>query len=165
MTSIPWPRPRPTRPFSPCFPAVLLIASILTASHSTRGFIREISYAIGGIMPSGTSSSVLTFFEGRKPAPVRMIVTTSLITLWTGSGVMISWMEGFRRAYQMPPKIWNAHRRAAWSPSCWSFWPGCPWPLPAFCWPSETRFRTGWPSTPIASWTSTCWPPGRWCAG
>ena len=90
------------------FPAVLLIASILTASHSTRGFIREISFAIGGIMPSGTSSSVLTFFEGRKPAPVRMIVSTSLITLWTGSGVMISWMEGFRRAYQMPPKIWNA---------------------------------------------------------
>ncbi|MGC2211218.1 MAG: YihY/virulence factor BrkB family protein [Candidatus Korobacteraceae bacterium] len=90
------------------FPAVLLIASILTASHSTRGFIRQISYAIGGIMPSGTSSSVLTFFEGRKPAPVRMIVSTSLITLWTGSGVMISWMEGFRRAYQMPPKIWNA---------------------------------------------------------
>src|SRR5208282_154096 len=55
----------------------------------------------------GTAPSVLTFFEGRKPAPVRMIVTTSLITLWTGSGVMISWMEGFRRAYQMP-KIWNA---------------------------------------------------------
>ena len=89
------------------FPAVLLIASILTASHSTRSFIREISYAIGGIMPSGTGSSVLTFFEGRKPAPVRMIVTTSLITLWTGSGVMISWMEGFRRAYEMP-KIWQA---------------------------------------------------------
>jgi membrane protein len=89
------------------FPAVLLIASILTASHSTRGFIREISYAIGGILPSGTAPSVLTFFEGRKPAPVRMIVTTSLITLWTGSGIMISWMEGFRRAYLMPPKIWN----------------------------------------------------------
>jgi membrane protein len=89
------------------FPSVLLIASILTASHSTRGFIREISVAIGGIMPSGTAPSVLTFFEGRNPAPVRMIVTTSLITLWTGSGVMISWMEGFRRAYQMPPRLWN----------------------------------------------------------
>ena len=89
------------------FPAVLLIASILAASHSTLGFIREISVAIGGIMPSGTAPSVLTFFEGRNPAPVRMIVTTSLITLWTGSGVMISWMEGFRRAYQMPPRLWN----------------------------------------------------------
>ena len=35
------------------FPAVLLIASILTASHSTLSFIREISFAIGRIMPSG----------------------------------------------------------------------------------------------------------------
>jgi membrane protein len=88
------------------FPAVLLIASVLTASHSTLGFIRQVSYAIGGIVPSGIVPSLLTFFQGRRPAPVRMIVSTSLITLWTGSGVMISWMEGFRRAYQMP-KIWN----------------------------------------------------------
>lgn len=88
------------------FPAVLLISSILTASHSTLSFIREISFAIGRIMPSGTAPAILTFFQGRKPAPGRMIVTTSLITLWTGSGVMISWMDGFRRAYQMP-KIWN----------------------------------------------------------
>ncbi|HVJ06250.1 MAG TPA: YihY/virulence factor BrkB family protein [Candidatus Saccharimonadales bacterium] len=88
------------------FPAALLISSILTASHSTLSFVREISFAIGGIMPSGTAPSVLTFFEGRKPAPVRMLVTTSVITLWTGSGVMISWMDGFRRAYEMP-KIWS----------------------------------------------------------
>ena len=91
------------------FPAVLLIASILTASHSTLGFVREISFAIGGIMPSGTAPSILTFFEGRKPAPVRMIVTTSLLTLWTGSGVMISWMDGFHRAYEMK-KSWNLNQ-------------------------------------------------------
>ncbi len=88
------------------FPAVLLISSILTASHSTRGFIREISFAIGGIMPSGIAPSLLTFFEGHKPAPIRMIVTTSLLTLWTGSGVMISCMDGFRRAYQIP-RTWS----------------------------------------------------------
>jgi len=91
------------------FPAVLLISSILTASHSTLSFVREISFAIGGIMPSGTAPSILTFFQGRKPAPVRMIIYTSLITIWTGSGVMISWMEGFRRAYQMP-KTWNLNQ-------------------------------------------------------
>lgn len=88
------------------FPAVLLISSILTVSHSTLSFVREISFAIGRIMPTGTRASVLTFFEGRKPAPLRMIITTSVLTLWTGSGVMISWMEGFRRAYEMP-KTWK----------------------------------------------------------
>ncbi len=88
------------------FPAVLLISSILAASHSTLSFVREISHAIGGIMPSGTAPSISTFVEGRSPAPVRMIVYTSLITLWTGSGVMISWMDGFRRAYQLP-RVWD----------------------------------------------------------
>jgi membrane protein len=91
------------------FPSALLISSILTVSHSTLSFIREISFAIGGIMPSGTAPSLLTFFQGRNPAPVRMIVTTSVLTLWTGSGVMISCMEGFRRAYQMP-KIWGLYK-------------------------------------------------------
>jgi membrane protein len=57
-------------------------------------------------MPAGTAPSLLTFFQGRNPAPFRMIATTSALTLWTGSGVMISCMEGFRRAYQMP-KTWN----------------------------------------------------------
>jgi membrane protein len=35
-----------------------------------------------------------------------LLITTSLITLWTASGVMISWMEGFRHAYELP-KIWG----------------------------------------------------------
>ncbi|MDR3763114.1 MAG: YihY/virulence factor BrkB family protein [Acidobacteriota bacterium] len=88
------------------FPAVLLISAVLSASHTTQSFVRELSHAIGGIMPSGTAPSISTFVEGRRPAPVRMIVYTALITLWTGSGVMISWMDGFRRAYQMP-RSWN----------------------------------------------------------
>lgn len=94
------------------FPAVLLISSILSASHTTMGFIREISRAIGRILPEGTASSVLAYFQGRNPAPVRTIVTTGLLTLWTGSGVMISWMDGFRRAYEMP-KSWSLNRERA----------------------------------------------------
>jgi len=34
------------------------------------------------------------------------LVTTSILTMWTASGMMISWMEGFRQAYQLP-KIWG----------------------------------------------------------
>jgi membrane protein len=35
-----------------------------------------------------------------------LLVTTSLLTLWTASGTMISWMEGFRNAYTLP-KTWG----------------------------------------------------------
>ncbi len=88
------------------FPAVLLIASILTTSHSTAAFVREISYALGRILPSGTSQTVLQYFQGTKPRPIGRLVTTAIITLWTASGVMISWMEGFRKAYRLP-KMWG----------------------------------------------------------
>jgi membrane protein len=89
------------------FPAALLLAAILAASHGTRSFIREVSFASGRIIPSTTGTYLLTFLEGRTPASMGVIISTALLALWTASGVMISWMEGFRRAYQMPPHIWN----------------------------------------------------------
>ncbi len=88
------------------FPAVLLAASILSESHTTVTFIREIGHAVGRILPEGTSDAVLQYFSGNKPVSLKSLITLSLITLWTGSGAMISWMEGFRNAYQMP-KVWG----------------------------------------------------------
>jgi membrane protein len=88
------------------FPAVLLVASVLSESHTTAGFIREISHALGRILPEGTRATVLQYFSGTKPASFRFLITIAAITLWTGSGAMISWMEGFRNAYQMP-KTWG----------------------------------------------------------
>ncbi len=88
------------------FPAVLLVASVLSESHTTAAFVREIGHAVGRILPEGTRSSVLQYFSASKPVDVQSLITIAAITLWTGSGVMISWMEGFRNAYQMP-KIWG----------------------------------------------------------
>ena len=88
------------------FPAVLVLASILSASRTTELLFREVSHALGRILPEGTHSAVLQYFTGTKPLGVRFLLTVIVITLWTGSGVMISWMEGFRNAYQMP-KIWG----------------------------------------------------------
>ncbi len=90
------------------FPAALLVASVLAESHTTSTFIREIGHALGRILPEGegTRASILQYFSGTKPVSVRFLITIAVTTLWTGSGVMISWMEGFRNAYQMP-KVWG----------------------------------------------------------
>jgi hypothetical protein len=88
------------------FPAILVLASILSLSNTTEALFRELTHAIGRILPEGTSAAVLQFFTGNKPVRFKFVVTIIAITLWTGSGVMISWMEGFRNAYQMP-KIWG----------------------------------------------------------
>ena len=88
------------------FPGLLVIGSVLATSRKTEAYLREISYALGRILPAG-SSTALSYLKGTSlQRPVGVLVSASLITLWTGSGVMISWMEGFRNAYQLP-KIWG----------------------------------------------------------
>ena len=87
------------------FPALLVVGSLLATSPSTEVYLRQISYAVGRILPAA-SNSALAYLKGGPGHPVGVLITASLITLWTGSGVMVSWMEGFRNAYQLP-KIWG----------------------------------------------------------
>jgi membrane protein len=88
------------------FPSLLVIGSVLATSRKTEAYLREISYALGRILPAG-SATALAYLKGTSiQRPVGVLISASLITLWTGSGVMISWMEGFRNAYQLP-KIWG----------------------------------------------------------
>jgi membrane protein len=87
------------------FPALLVLGAVLATLSRGQVYLREISYALGTILPAG-SSTVLAYLRGSTDRPVGLLITTSLITLWSASGVIISWMDGFRRAYQLP-KTWG----------------------------------------------------------
>ncbi len=87
------------------FPVLLIVGSSLANWRKGGPYLREISYALGSILPAG-SNTVLNYLKGAGKHPVGFLLTTSLITLWTASGVMISWMEGFRRCYELP-KTWG----------------------------------------------------------
>jgi membrane protein len=87
------------------FPALLVLGSVLATINRGQVYLREISYALGTILPAG-SSTVLAYLRGSTDRPVGLLLSTSLITIWSASGVIISWMDGFRRAYQLP-KTWG----------------------------------------------------------
>ena len=90
------------------FPAFLIITSVLEASHETEGFIRHIANAVGWVLPPGPNSIALAFFQSTKHHPARILYSASSVTVLAASGVMISWMEGFRKAYSVP--------------NTWGFW-------------------------------------------
>src|SRR5271165_1791560 len=87
------------------FPALLVVGSLLASSRKGAPYLREISYALSRILPAGTNTA-MNFLRGAAARPFGLLLTASLLTLWTASGVMISWMEGFRRCYELP-KIWG----------------------------------------------------------
>jgi membrane protein len=87
------------------FPALLVVGSVLATWRKGAPYMREITYALSRILPAG-SNTAMSFLRGAAQRPVGLLITASLLTLWTASGVMISWMEGFRRCYELP-KIWG----------------------------------------------------------
>jgi membrane protein len=91
------------------FPTLLVVDSAL-ASVGNRAVFREFVRAVTRILPAGTGGPVRSLIE-KQHHPIDILVPTALLTLWTGSGIFISWMEGFRNAYHMP-KIWGiVHER------------------------------------------------------
>lgn len=84
------------------FPAFLVIASILEASHNTEGFLTQISDTIHWVLPPGARSAALAFFQTKQHHATRILISASSVTLLAATGVMISWMEGFRKAYNLP---------------------------------------------------------------
>jgi membrane protein len=87
------------------FPVLLIVGSSLASWRKGAPYLREISYALSSILPAG-SNTVLAYLKSAGQHPVRFLTTTSIISLWTASGVMISWMDGFRRCYELP-KTWG----------------------------------------------------------
>ncbi|MGC2446413.1 MAG: YihY/virulence factor BrkB family protein [Candidatus Sulfotelmatobacter sp.] len=90
------------------FPVLVLVGSVLANWRKGAPYLREISYALGSILPAG-GNTALNYLKGAPRHPLGFLLTTSLITLWTASGVMISWMDGFRRCYELP-KTWGLVR-------------------------------------------------------
>src|SRR5206468_6836720 len=72
------------------FPTLLLIGAVLANSRRTEVYLREISDVVGKILPAGAATA-LAYLRGTTQRSVGVLVTAALITLWTGSGVMISW--------------------------------------------------------------------------
>jgi membrane protein len=91
------------------FPTLLVVASGL-ASVGNRAVFRQFTAAVTRILPAGTGGPVHNLIE-RQHHPIGILIPTALLTVWTASGIFISWMEGFRAAYRMP-KAWGiVHER------------------------------------------------------
>ena len=83
------------------FPAFLVVTSILEASHATAGFLHQISATVGWALPPGANDLALSFLQSKQHHTTQILVSASIVTLMAATGLMISWMEGFRKAYRL----------------------------------------------------------------
>ncbi len=83
------------------FPLLATVATILVRFQAE--FISDAIYNfLSEILPPGTQDLVFYYFAVRGRQPVLIPITGMLISVWAGSGVMVSLMQGFHIAYHAP---------------------------------------------------------------
>lgn len=83
------------------FPLLTTVVAILVQANAyavSRSLLRLVFRAV----PPGTEEIVMQVFVSRGQQPVYLLFVALMLSVWAASGVMLSLMEGFRAAYNIP---------------------------------------------------------------
>lgn len=83
------------------FPTLLLLAALLATGRTTAALMREITYALGRVLPPTTEHGALQYFSAKPQHSLRLMFSAAAIGLLAASGVMTSFMQGSRAAYRL----------------------------------------------------------------
>jgi membrane protein len=92
------------------FPALLVLTTLLAFSPETDSLRGDLRLAFSSILPADTMSLLQAYFQVNHARSVRIVVTSVFVTFAAATGVMLSLMEGFRRAYHLPRGQWSFWR-------------------------------------------------------
>jgi membrane protein len=95
------------------FPALLIVAWLMVQMGLTKAYFQQIEATLRAVLPPGTTRTALSYFTSNHPRPVREVISATIATLFAATGVMISWMTGFRLAYGMTSNPWTFWRERA----------------------------------------------------
>lgn len=89
------------------FPAVLVITTLLSRVEAGPSMIGETRAVLEQFLPADTLDLVQASVLSRHYRSTELVFSATTLTLFAGLGVMLSLMEGFRRAYHLPPEDWT----------------------------------------------------------
>jgi membrane protein len=92
------------------FPALLVITTLLALTPETDDLAAEVRAILSHVLPSDTMELAQTYFLTRHAHSLQVLWSSLSVAILAPMGVMLSLMEGFRRAYRLPRKVWSFWR-------------------------------------------------------
>ena len=89
------------------FPALLVITTLVAQVEAGPSFVGESRGVLEQFLPSDTLDLVQTSILNHQLHSGQLVLSATCLSLFAGMGVMLSLMEGFRRAYRLPPESWT----------------------------------------------------------
>ncbi len=95
------------------FPALLAITTLLALTPETDTLASEIRSVLNEVLPADTMDLAQAYFVSRHAHSIQVLWSASSVAALAAMGMMLSLMEGFRRAYRLPRRLWGIwHTRA-----------------------------------------------------
>jgi membrane protein len=89
------------------FPALLVITTLLAQAPEGNSIVGEIRQAFEQILPGDSMDLLQDYVLNRRVHSGQVIFSASSLSIFAGLGMMLSFMEGFRRAYRLPREDWT----------------------------------------------------------
>jgi membrane protein len=89
------------------FPTLLVITTGLAFTPESDTLRGELRAAFTEVLPADPMTLLHSYFTNQKTRSEQVIGTAIVVSLAAAMGMMLSFMEGFRRAYELPRHEWN----------------------------------------------------------
>ena len=89
------------------FPALLVLTTLLAQVHEGPTLVGELRSIFEQFLPTDTMDLLQSYLLSRRIYSVQLILSAIGLSIFAGLGMMLSLMEGFRRAYQIPHEDWG----------------------------------------------------------
>ncbi len=93
------------------FPAFIVLTALVAKVPEGPTVVGEIRWVSQQILPADTVRLLLSSMQERNPHPGRLIISGITLSVFAGLGLMLTLMEGFRRAYRLPRSEWGFWER------------------------------------------------------
>jgi len=85
------------------FPALLVSATLLAGTSHQHATLLQFAPVLNRVLPVPALRLVESALNESRPASLHLVVSAALVAVWAASSLVVSWMEGFQKAYGAPP--------------------------------------------------------------
>lgn len=89
------------------FPTLVVVTTLLAFVPEGPSIMGQIRFTFMNFVPAETYSLLLSSMQARKFFSAQLMFSAAILSVFAGLGMMLSLMEGFRRAYRLPRNEWG----------------------------------------------------------
>ncbi len=89
------------------FPALLVVTTLMAQVQPSGTALGELRSTFEQFLPPDTLDLLQSYLMSRRLHSAPVILSASALSIFAALGVMLTLMEGFRRAYRLPSEAWG----------------------------------------------------------